>query len=168
MSVLLIRLSKKTDGSTVLSCTRPDGSQTWQRHQRHATFFPLHDLMHFAVESTLNLRYGFYGLLASGWAITDFGERTLPPYAAADAIFAETAVGLLFGEQATGDRYDVVGFNETLVASMAEGKHAVERRVMKDELESIRRLWQELVARWAAVAPGGEMALSFERAPAEL
>ena len=165
MSTLLIRLAKKPDGSTVLACTRPDGSQTWQRHQRHAAFFPLHDLMHFAVESTLGLQHGFYGLLASGWNITDFGERVIPEYAVAEAVFAETAVGLLFGEQATGERYDIAGFNEALAASLAEGNRVLERSMTNEELECIRRLWRELAARWAQVTPGAEMELVFEGLP---
>ena len=162
MGTLLIRLARKSDGSTVLACTRPDGSQTWQRHERHAAFFPLHDLMHFAVETTLRFRYGFYGLLASGWNITDFGEREIPAYAIEEAVFAEAAVGLLFGEQSTGHRYDVAGFNEALAASLAEGNHAAGRTVTDEELERIRRLWRTLVDRWDQVAPGGEMELEFE------
>ena len=46
MAELTIALEKRTDGSTVLSCRRSDGSVTWQRHEgSKASFFPLHDLL---------------------------------------------------------------------------------------------------------------------------
>src|SRR5205085_4529315 len=51
MPDLIIRIKKKTDGAAALSCTRADGSVTWQRQDGQlGRFFPLHDLTHFAVE----------------------------------------------------------------------------------------------------------------------
>src|SRR5262245_66330979 len=71
MPELRVQLTKRTDGSVVLRCVRRDGSATWQRHEKHARFFPFHDLRHFAVETTLGLGKGFYGLIADGWDIAD-------------------------------------------------------------------------------------------------
>ena len=166
MSTLTIRLAKKRDGATVLVCTRPDGSRTWQRHRRHAAFFPLHDLTHVAVEATLGLRYGFYGLIADGWAVTDFGERAIPEHAAAEAAFAEAAVGLLDGERATGHRYDAEAFNSALAASLAQVGCPDVRPVTSAELGAIRARWRELAGRWGRVPVGGEMEVAFELAPA--
>src|SRR3954453_411272 len=73
--MLIVRIKKKTDGAAALSCTRADGSITWQRQDGQvARFFPLHDLTHFAVESTLGFRQAFYGLIESGWDISTFAE----------------------------------------------------------------------------------------------
>ncbi len=69
---LRITLTAHTDGNVVLQCERDDGSATWQRQQgRHARFFPLHDLTHYAVETRLGFRQGFFGLIAAGWDIED-------------------------------------------------------------------------------------------------
>ena len=66
-TTLLIRLKKNPDGSAVLSATRPDGSTTWQRQTpEQAAFFVRHDLTHYAVETILHHRKGFYGLIADG------------------------------------------------------------------------------------------------------
>ena len=162
MSPLTIRLSRKPDGTTVLACTRADGSQTWQRHRRHAEFFPLHDLTHYAIETVLGLRFGFYGLLASGWNISDFGTRTVPEYAAAEAALAEVAVGLLDGERATGERSDADAFNEALAGVLAQTGRTLDRCVTDEELAAVRRLWAELAKRWAGVEPGEAMELSFD------
>ena len=74
MPDLLIRMQKKRDGSVTHTCVRRDGSATWQRHQgAQARFFPFHDLTHYAVETVLGMRRGFYGLVAEGWDFADFG-----------------------------------------------------------------------------------------------
>src|SRR5215207_7563384 len=65
---LTIRIKKNADGTAALTCTRADGSVTWQRQQgTQGMFFPRHDLTHFAVETVLGHRRGFYGLVADGW-----------------------------------------------------------------------------------------------------
>src|SRR6185437_11388716 len=67
-----IQFTKKADGSAVFKCVRPDGSVTWQKQEgKHAAFFPLHDLTHYAVETELGFRRGFYGLIAEGWEIAE-------------------------------------------------------------------------------------------------
>jgi hypothetical protein len=136
MSTLAIRLTKKPDGTSVLACTRPDGSATWQRQR--TGFFPFHDLTHFAVESLLHLRFGFYGLLAHVWNITDFGEREVPTEAQADATLAEATVGLLDQERGTGIVPDADGFNEALEAVHQEMGVLLARRLTQDELGAIR------------------------------
>jgi len=72
---LVIQIKKKTDGSAALSCRRGDGSVTWQRQDgQQGRFFPLHDLTHYAVETVLHHPRGFYGLVAEGWDLGDFGK----------------------------------------------------------------------------------------------
>ncbi len=99
---IVIRIKKGTDGRTALSCTRPDGTTTWQRqHGGQAAFFPKHDLTHYAVETTLGLRQGFYGLVSAGWDFSDFGSPwprgKLPP----EASVSEATVGFFDLERAT-------------------------------------------------------------------
>jgi hypothetical protein len=72
MPALAIQIEKRADGRATLRCTRGDGSVTWQvQRARHAAFFPLHDLTHYAVETVLGFRRGFFGLIADGWDIDD-------------------------------------------------------------------------------------------------
>lgn len=164
MPVLTIRLTKKPDGSSVLACTRPDGSATWQRHRDG--FFPLHDLTHYAVETVLPLRFGFYGLLALGWHITDFGERTMPDEAQENAALAEAIVGLLDQERGTGILLDDEGFNEALGAVHQEMGVPLTHRLTSDDLEAIRARFMDLAGRWARLEPGGTLELTFPDLPA--
>ncbi len=163
MPTLTIRLAKKPDGTSVLACTRPDGSQTRQRH-RHA-FFPLHDLAHYAAETTLELNRGFYGLLAEGWNVTDFGTRPLPDDAA-EAALAEAIAGLLDGERATGTAPKADDFNAMLKAVLEQMGHAHDRLITAEELRAIRHRLAALSGRWTQLEAGGEMELAFAATPA--
>lgn len=156
---LHIRLTKKPDGTAVLACTRPDGSATWQRH-RHG-FFPLHDLTHYAIETVLGLRYGFYGLLAEGWNITDFGDRTLPDHARTDALLTEAMAGLLDQERATGVVPDAAAFNDALRAVLQEMDCALDRPISAEELDAVRARFLALAGQWARTATGASLDLTF-------
>jgi hypothetical protein len=93
---LIIELTKHKDGSAVLRCIRGDGSVTWQKEEgTNAGFFPLRDLTHYAVETELGFRRGFYGLIAEGWEIAGTTGKT--PRGALPA------VGLLVPKLLLGD-----------------------------------------------------------------
>ena len=78
MPDLVIRIKKKTDGSAALSCTRADGSVTWQRQDgKLGLFFPLHDLTHYAVETTLGFSRAFYGLRPTAGTSPISGSRSI-------------------------------------------------------------------------------------------
>src|SRR5262245_37975331 len=102
---LRIKITKRTDGGYVIACTRPDGSVTWQKG-RSAAFFPVHDLTHYAVETELNHKRGFFGLLAEGWDFTDFSSDWPRGRIPADAEPAELIVGLLDTERNGGGGTD--------------------------------------------------------------
>jgi hypothetical protein len=105
MSRLRIKFTKRTDGGYVIACTRPDGSVTWQRGTT-AAFFPVHDLTHYAVETELKHKRGFFGLLAEGWDFTDFSSDWPRGRIPADAEPAELIVGLLDSERSGGGGRD--------------------------------------------------------------
>lgn len=148
---LKIQITKRADGGGVLRCTRADGSVTWQKQTaRQAAHFALHDLTHFAVESALGLRSGFYGLIASGWEIEDTtgkGSRgKLPP----EAGEAECIVGLFDMERAGGVIYTAEEFNQHSPC-----------RLKDEDLGQIRKLRSELFTKWFAVEPGAALELQF-------
>ena len=101
MTELLIRIKKKTDGSAALSCLRADGSVTWQRQDGVlGRFFPIHDLTHYAVETVLGHRKGFYGLVAEGWDLSDFGGGSACGKPPAVMDLSELIVGFVDAEWA--------------------------------------------------------------------
>ena len=165
MPDLIIRLKKKSDGSSALSCVRADGSTTWQRQEGQlGRFFPLHDLTHFAVESVLGCRRGFYGLLAEGWDITDFGKDERKGHVPADAAIAEAIVGFFDLERATGERASADDFKWKVDAYCeAQGLPRLSLAVTDDQVGRIRALRADLFARWDALPAGEVLELSFDR-----
>jgi hypothetical protein len=153
-----VQIIKKADGAGVLRCARADGSVTWQKQtDRHAAYFALHDLTHFAVETTLGYRRGFFGLIAEGWDIEDTTGKSargpLPP----EAGEAEVIVGLFFAERASGVIWTVDEFNEFAAVRGA-------RLLTADEIARVKKKRSELFQQWSAVAPGAAIELQFEAA----
>jgi hypothetical protein len=163
---LAIRFKKSADGRSSLSCTRPDGSTTWQTLDgQQAAFFPRHDLTHYAVETVLGHKQGFYGLLAAGWDISDFGKPEARRKIPTDAVLAEMTVGLLDLERATGERVQANDVNTRLREWCAENGLPEPAEISEDDLGQIRKRRAELFSSWEAVAPGEVLELSFETAP---
>lgn len=151
-----VQITKKADGSGVLRCVRADGSVTWQKQtDRHAAFFALHDLTHFAVETTLGYRRGFFGLVAEGWEMEDTtgkGARgPLPP----EAVEVEGIVGLFDSERASGVIWTVEEFNEFATMKGA-------RALRADDIARVKKKRSELFQQWSAVAPGATLELPYE------
>ncbi len=165
--MLTIKFTKRRDGSIISHFERPDGTATWQRKEGpQANFFAAHDLTHYALETTLGYRHGFYGLLAEGWDLSDFGTPWPRGPLPDDAEPAEVIAGLLDGERAAGERSSAAEFNEK-IAMYYESQRAIHDRTQpltltQQELDQIRKVASELRARWAAVAPGDSLELAFD------
>jgi len=165
MPELSIRIKKKADGSAALSCTRQDGSTTWQRQDGQlGRFFPLHDLTHYAVETVLGFKRAFYGLLADGWDITRFAAPGMSKHLPEEAGLAEVLVGFFDVERATGTRATAADFNWKIGTYYDEhGTPTPTFRMTDDQLDRIRAVRAELFARWHDVQPGDALELSFDR-----
>jgi hypothetical protein len=160
----------KPKGLPVLTCIRDDGTTTYTK-SRHV-FFGTHDLMHYAVETTLGLRQSFFALVASGWAMTSFdelgsegdGSRTLPP----EAAITEFIVDQLLREQTDGTPLTAAEFNRTLAASLAgakspEAQRSAAPKLTDDQLRGIREIYASLLHRYRALAPDARLELPFPR-----
>lgn len=179
---LRVRLVRRSDGGVVLHCDRRDGSSTWQRHtERQAQFFGFHDLTHFAIETTMGARQGFFGLLADGWDIAETDGKSargpLPP----EAIGVEHLVGLLERERLGGAMSltadEVIALLDQATGDTAgprEGERTnpltnrltsrLTNKLTDELLAAARARMQALHAEWASLPPGNAMELSFDRA----
>jgi hypothetical protein len=159
---LVIRIKKGKDGRTALSCTRGDGSTTWQQQQGgQAAFFPKHDLTHYAVESILGFGQGFYGLVAAGWDFSDFGSPWPHGRLPLEANISELIVGFLDLERTTGERRAVAEINEIIVKLCAENGTA-SPAITEGDLSRIRQRRDDLFARWAGIEGGDALEISFD------
>ena len=148
--------AKRPGKPDVLTCVRDDGSSTWM-HERPG--FVWHDLVHYAVETTLGYRVGFFGLVASGWELQAFGhdpatgERlALPgvpeaPVESVVSLFQQERAGLI----APAD----------FRAALALSCPAVAPTLTDERRAAVRRRIEELFGRWHAVPPGEVLELPF-------
>lgn len=164
MPELIIRLKRHADGSASLTCLRSNGTVTWQRQQgAQAGFFPRHDLTHYAVETTLGHRRGFFGLVADGWDLSDFGPPWPKGRIPSGSDPAELIVGFLDVERATGHAMSAADFNEKMrIHGDGNGVFA-HATLSKGDLDRIRARMRELFACWAAVPESGVLELAFDR-----
>ena len=165
MPELTIRIKKKTDGSAALSCTRADGTVTWQRQDGQlGLFFPLHDLTHYAVERVLDLPTAFYGLLIDGWDLSDFGKPYPKGPITEDAHLAELIVGFFDLERASGVIGTAEDFNDKLKGWYANNNRRMPDFELTDEqLLRIREERAKAFTKWKELRPGDTLEIPFDR-----
>jgi hypothetical protein len=163
MLKLQVQLTKRADGGAVLRCVRPDSSVTWQKQQgRHAAFFPLHDLTHFAVETILGFRRGFFGLIAEGWGIDDTTGKGSRGSLPAEAVLVEHLVGFLDVERATGDAWSAQQYAAQLAIKGLITTDATPAWLTDAALDRVRVRRRELIAEWEATPPASALHLTFQ------
>lgn len=159
---MIIEFTKRKDGDTLLRCIREDGSVTWQRNEnQHALFFPIHDLTHYAVETELGFRRGFYGLIADGWAIEETTGKTDGGPLPEETLEVEYLVSAFSAERAGGTSSTADEFNE-LAATYARARGMrPPRRLTDEEMARVRARFDALAMEWRSLAPGKTMELAF-------
>ena len=162
---IVVRIKKGTDGRTALSCERADGTTTWQRQQgAQASFFPRHDLTHYAVETVLGHTKGFYGLVAAGWDLSDFGTPWPRGPLPKDANLSEIIVGFFDRERASGQMGSAEEINDELAEFAEENGLPVPEKLTEGDLSHVRKRRGELFSQWDAVRPGDALELPFDPA----
>ncbi|MGB6947290.1 MAG: hypothetical protein WBE37_33130 [Bryobacteraceae bacterium] len=109
-------------------------------------------MTHFAVESALGFRRGFFGLIAEGWEIADTTGKQARGPLPSEAREVEFIVGTLDGERASGAIWTAEDFNHNLANHLANCGEL--RRLTDEEQARVRLRCAELFAQWHAVAPG--------------
>jgi hypothetical protein len=156
---MLIRITKGRDGPNTLTCIRVDGKTTWAKVQ---DYFPVHDMTHYVVETTLGIPNAFYSLVSDGWDITQFADKGAAKRIPPQANLVEALVTRLQQRLMPGSDISVESYNEE-VEAILEGIGNPERRpVTQDELTAMWNTLRELLARWKTLEPGESIELTFQ------
>jgi hypothetical protein len=159
---LIIEFTKQKDGSATLRCTRADASVSWQKQEgKHAAFFPLHDLTHYAVETELGFRRGFYGLIAEGWDIAETTGKTARGALPTETLEVEYLVSAFSAERAGGTVTTAAEFNDLSATYARANRLRNPRKLSDEELDRVRSRFNELATKWRALAAGATIELSF-------
>lgn len=158
---LRLRFVKKSDGQTVMTAIRPDGSATWTRIGFANGFGPIHDLAHFVVETSLDLPQAFLGLLASGRNIEDF-DRGTTQWLTADGYVAEAIAGQLSQDAAAGIPLSIEDFNQTVRESLSRIPIPVTApELSAEQLAAMHQRLQQLREQWKTITPGDSLELEM-------
>jgi hypothetical protein len=159
---LRIRLTKRLDESVMFELQRSDGSSTWQKRSgAQARFFAVHDLTHFAVERVMGFERGFYGLVAEGWDLEDFGTPWPRGELPDEAVPVEVIVGCFDTQRAAGLPLTAEQCNTSAAAYFANLSRPSPVTVTEETLSQVRSVLSDLVWRWDTLAPGETLELSF-------
>lgn len=159
---MLISLAKQGD-LVVLTCTRADGSVTWQK-SGHDGFFGRHDLLHFAIETTLGLRESFFGMVASGRSIESFAAPGAAATLPIEALHTEMMVNQLMIEINYETRSTADAFNRTIADCCAASKRgliAPPPAISDAHLDLIRERFAQMMAAWSTLNDGEKLELPF-------
>ena len=144
-----------------MTCHRADGTITGQRS---GEFFVRHDIHHYAVETTLGLDRAFYGYVAKGWDIQDFGTPW-PKGKMADEDFPQLMLAEMFAAALDRDQ-----FGDPLTAGQLNGQlqqyskeHSLASftLVSENELNVARKRVSDILSCWQALPEGQTMELRF-------
>jgi len=116
-----------------------------------------------AVETVIGHPRGFYGLIAEGWDLTDFGTPWPRGPLPGEALASELIVGFLDRERASGEEWSASQFNAAAATYYAQHGLPGTSVVTDDDLQDVRDRRRELFARWAALPAGDTIELRFER-----
>jgi hypothetical protein len=160
LAPLRLQFQKDRDGTCGFAMVRSDGTHTRQHHK--TSFFAFHDLAHYAVETTLGHRRGFYGLVAEGWNLEDFGSPWPRGKMPVDMDPSELIVGFFDLERATGMLHTADELNESAASYFrAHGAAPPEWKLSPEQVNAIRARIGELHARWRALPLGETLTLEF-------
>ncbi len=157
-----IAIKKHADGGSSLTCTRADGSSSWQNNPgQRGFFFALHDLTHYAVETTLGLDQGFYGLIASGWDIADTTGKGSRGGLPEQAVRAEHLVGLMDQERAGAVVWTAEQLNEQAGIYFEKAGRPVPPPLEDAALDRIRERMRDLFGQWTRLPAGETLRVAF-------
>lgn len=153
-----ISFTKRDEGKHIISCKRKNGTETWMYI---TSFFVIHDICHYAVETKLGMKSAFYGMLAAGTSISDFElpkeQRSFS--LTEEAICAEHLVNLLTIEYTQG-RMD--SFTEMFTNSYKMADELFISMLKNRKLGEIRNDFEHLAHQWNELEAGGKLKLDFE------
>jgi hypothetical protein len=162
MPRLTFRLKKNADAKAQLILVREDGTHTAGTIGPTDGYGPVHDLTHFAIESTLGVDDGFLGLCASGWEISDFEVRGTPARLPAGAIFAEVAAGELSRQLLTRQVTSLEDFLWAIDLTFKQHPGGVDRpQITEEQFNTIHALIAEQWKRWRELEANGVLELTF-------
>ena len=153
---MLIKITKKQN-RTILICTRADGSYT--RADMGAQL-PFHDIAHFVTDKKLNIKNGFYGLVAQGWTIEQLSDKDVIKTLGIEAWISEImarALGSLYTGSCTVDQF--IPLLQTEMTNRGGGNKAP--FLTQDMVIEMQAEYTALLDKWRSLTDGESLEMEF-------
>jgi len=153
-----LQFQKNNEAKHIIRYIRSDASSSWTKGDN---FLVLHDLSHYAIEKTLGYGTAFYGMIKNGSSIQDFEDKSLRDNMnlTNEAWYAETLANLILIEY-TQNAFE--NFNEVFRESLEKTNPELTAMVIAvSDLNNVRKLYRDLIAKWNQVPAMGIMELIF-------
>ena len=138
-------------------CTRDDGSFS---SAELGPGLPHHDFAHYVVETTLQLKNGFFGSIARGMSFTSLSDKEVIKSLGTESWTAEILAGAL-GSLATG-ACTIEQFPALVNSGMTRFKDFDASNVpTSTQIALMLKRLQELLARWSQLGDGETLLLEF-------
>jgi hypothetical protein len=153
-----IQIKKRANSKHIISYVR-DGLETYWIEAD--SFLVLHDVCHFAIETTLEYKTAFWGLVNSGINPSDFEDKEKRDSLnlSNEAWYAEHLANLFLIEYTQGTFENI---NEVFKQCMLEHNPNVAMKQFSDsEIEAIRTSLRQLINSWNIVEDENFLTLEF-------
>lgn len=163
MSKGMLTIRFKKGNPDLLECRRPDGSSTWQNIRQGML---VHDLAHYTVETELEFKNAFYGLLACGWSIEDFEKPKAsrptalwPQNLPEEALITEHIVNIvLTGLQPASDSTALLA---ALKSILKDNKLEWTKALTLENFSKIQDRLTDYINKWKSLKDGESLELAF-------
>ena len=155
---MIIQIKKRANSKHIISYVR-DGLETYWIEADN--FLVLHDICHFAIETTLGYKSAFWGLVNSGINPSDFEDKEKRDRLnlSNEAWYAEHLANLFLIEYTQGAFGNI---NEVFKQCMLEHNPSIAIIQFSDaEIEAIRTSLHQLINSWNMVEDGNFLTLEF-------
>lgn len=159
---MLIRFTKFAGKQDWLECWRDHGSSTqWPMPKQG--ILP-HDFVHYIVEDTLNLKQGFYGIIANAVVI----PKSSPPWDVAEFMIEDSIEPLqaeslveCFQAELWNNNQPSENFLEILQVSCEKREIPMPQNITEADLQKVRLRLQDFRHQWETLGIGESIEVQF-------
>jgi hypothetical protein len=151
-------MTKNTGKPHVIKYIRDNGTETWMYSD---DFFVHHDLSHYAIESVMEYKTAFNGMLNNGMNIKDFEdkEKRDKMNVTDEAFYAENMSNLFLTEIMQGEFDDFNAVQQQAFASFNYQYKTI--TLPAEKIAAIRNYLRQLLQQWNEMPAGQTLELTF-------
>jgi hypothetical protein len=152
-----IRFTKGRDKPGIFTCIRKDGSLSWCNVNYQQIE---HNFIHYAVETILNIKDGFYGIIGRGLGLEDFDHEIKEGSLASSGIKKAEYMAYLLQKEIKDDRI-YPDFNTVLSELLVSKGLEVIEPLTNIQLAAIRKTVKRLMVAWGQLEPNHSIILYY-------